>query len=215
MRNLKRAFRFAPLVALLACISFDSGSYASAQQRSSVSIVGRWRPLEASKSGMGVVLEFRSDGTFDSSLGVVLETQWRIDGNQLMLLSDTEGGAERKVNLKWLGDNKLSLEGDGGVLELARIGDRPDAGNPIIGEWTGHREIDGRNLEVRYLFYLGGKLLLLMPGVTQHGSYTITGSALQLKRMSGAKSKLRIVLTDNLLTLSEAKGGHEDRYARY
>jgi hypothetical protein len=103
------------------------------------------------------------------------------------------------------------------VIELARVGDRANANNPILGEWIESREIAGRNLEAHYLFYPGGKLLFLMPFVTQHASYTISGSTLHII-MTGKKPESRFLLfesSDNLLTLSGPKGGDKDRYARY
>jgi hypothetical protein len=53
-----------------------------------------------------------------------------------------------------------------------------------------------------------------MPIKTQHGSYTISGSALHLK-VPGLRPEFRFELTDNLLTLSAPEGGDADRYARY
>jgi hypothetical protein len=161
-------------------------------------------------------MEFRSDGSVDFSPGAVVEMPWRIENNQLILPPETDGGAERKANLKWFGDNKLSLVGEA-VIELARVGDRANANNPILGEWIESREIAGRNLEAHYLFYPGGKLLFLMPFVTQHASYTISGSTLHII-MTGKKPESRFLLfesSDNLLTLSGPKGGDKDRYARY
>jgi hypothetical protein len=214
MRNLKRALHFAASATLLASVSFDSASFASAQQPASASIVGRWRSLEASKGGIGAILEFRSDGTVDCSPGAVVEMPWRVEKNQLILPAETDGGAERKANLKWVGDNKLSLVSEAAVIELARVGDHAGAGNPILGEWIESREMADRKLEAHYLFYQGGKLLFLMPFVTQHGSYTISGPALHFK-MPIQKPEFRFELRDNILTLSEPEGGHEDRYARY
>jgi hypothetical protein len=213
-RNVKSALRFAASAALLACVSFDFGPCASAQQPSSASVVGRWRSLETSKGGIGAIIELRSDGTVDFSPGAVVEMPWRIENNQLVLPPETDGGVERKANLKWVGDSKLSLVSEAAVIELARVGDRADPGNPILGEWIESREMAGRKLEAHYLFYMGGKLLFLMPFATQYGSYTISGSALHLK-VPSLKPEMRFVLTDNLLTLSEPETGHEDRYARY
>jgi hypothetical protein len=214
MRNVKRALQCAASVALLACVSFGFGFCASAQQLSPGTIVGRWRSLETSKGGIGAIMEFRSDGSVDFSPGAGVEMPWRIENNQLILPPETDGGAERKANLKWLGDNKLSLVSEAAVIELARVGDRADAGNPIIGEWIESREMAGHNFEAYYLFYLSGRLLFVMPIKTQHGSYTISGSALHLK-VPGLRPEFRFELTDNLLTLSAPEGGDADRYARY
>ena len=127
--------RFAVCATLLVCISFDFGCCASAQQPSSASIVGRWRSLETSKGGIGAIIEFRLDGTVDFSPGAVVEMPWRIEREQLILPPATTDGPEQKYTLKWRGDNRLGLEAEGVVTELARVGNRSAPGDPIIGEW--------------------------------------------------------------------------------
>jgi hypothetical protein len=211
MRNLKRPLCAAAL--LLSLIWADN--HAAAQGYSHGSIVGRWRSLETSKGGIGEVYEFRSDGTLDYSPGAVVEMPWRIENNQLVLPPETDNGAERKVNLKWSGENKVSLNSEAGVvIELSRVGNLADAKNPIIGEWIEHREMAGLKLEAHYLFYKRGKLLLVIPFVIQHGSYTISGSALNVK-MQDRNVEVEFQLTDTMLTMSEPKGRHIYRYARY
>jgi hypothetical protein len=201
-------------VTLVVCVGFGSGSCASAQQPSSASIVGRWRSLETTKGGIGQIWKFGSDGTFDFSVGAVVNMPWRIENNELILPSATIDGPEQKYTLKWLGDNRLRWEAEGGVAELARVGDRSDPDNPIIGEWIENREMGGRNLEARYLFYARGEVLLLIPMAIEHGSYTISGSTLHLKQ--GAQtSESGFKLADNLLIISAPKGGQNSRYARY
>jgi hypothetical protein len=215
MGKANHTLRFAVSVALLACVNFDFGCYASAQQPSPAGIVGRWFSLERSKGGIGEVCEFRSDGTVDYSIGAVVVMPWRVENKQLILPSATTDGPEQKYTLKWLGDNKLRLETEWGVTELARVGDRSDPGNPIIGEWIENREMGGRKLEARYLFYARGEALLLIPFAIQHGSYTISGSALHLKIPGLKKPEFRYKLADNSLTLSDPEGGQESHYARY
>lgn len=184
------------------------------QQASSTGIVGRWRSLETTKGGIGQLWEFHSDGTFDFSMGAVVNMQWRIENNQLILPSATTDGPEQKANLKWLGDNKLKLEGEGGVVELARVGDRSDTSNLIVGEWTGSTEMGGRNLECRYLFYKGGEVLLLIPFEFQHGSYRISRSTLHLERQ-GQTRESKFELAGDVLTISTPEDAKESRYARY
>ena len=207
--------RFAVWASLLVCVSFLVWLGASAQQPSSETIVGRWRSLETSKGGIGAVWEFRSGGTVDYSLGAVVEMPWRIENNQLILPPATTDGPEQKYTLKWLGDNKLRWETEGGATELARVGDRSDPGNPIIGEWIENREMGGLKLEARYLFYARGKLLLVIPFAIQHGSYTISGSALSLNIPGRKTPELRFKLVDNFLVFTDSEGGREFHYARY
>jgi hypothetical protein len=213
MRNMKALLHLAASV-FLVCAGFGSESCASAQQSPTAGIVGRWRSVETSKGGIGVIFEFHSDGTVDFSPGAIVEMQWRIENDQLILPSATEGGPEQKQTLKWLGDNKLSLGSGADVVELTRAGERTNAEIPILGEWIGSREMDGHKLEFRWLFSSGGKGLFLMPFVTQHGSYTISGSALHLE-VPQVNSEFRLEVTDSLLTLSKPDGSHADRYARY
>ena len=115
--TMKRVLRFATSVVLLVCASFVFGFYASAQQSSSVSIVGRWRSLETSKGGIGAVYDFRSDGSVDFSYGAIVEMQWRVENNQLILPPGTVGGDEQKYTLQWFSDNKLGLKTGAGVTD--------------------------------------------------------------------------------------------------
>ena len=216
-RNSNRVLRFAASAALLACVSFDFACCASAQRSTSGSIVGRWRSVETSKGGLGAIVEFRSDGTADFSPGAVVEGPWRIENGQLILPPATDRGAERKTNLKWLGDNKLRLEDEASVIELTRVGDRVDVRNPIVGEWIENRDMAGRNLVAHWLVYNGGKMLFVMPFAIHHGSYTISGSALHFSfpTFTATPGDFRFKLADNLLTLSAPKGGNESHLARY
>jgi hypothetical protein len=211
---MKRVLRFAILVVLLVCASLGFGFYASAQQPSSASIVGRWRSLETSKGGLGAVYEFRSDGTVDFSPGAIVEMQWRVENNQLVLPPATVGGDEQKYTLQWLSDSKLGLKTEAGVTELTRLGERSPTDKLIVGEWIEHREMAGRNLEAHWLFYLNSKLLFIMPFVIQHGSYTMSGSTLHLK-IPDVRPESRFEVKDNLLIFSELQGIQKDRYARY
>lgn len=209
--------RSASLVTLLVCAIFSFECCASAQVASSASIVGRWRSLETSKGGIGGVFEFRSDGTADFSLGAIVEMPWRIENGQLILPPESDNGAERKTNLKWLGDKDLRLENEASVIELTRVGDRVDLRDPFVGEWIENREMAGRNLVAHWLVYNGGKMLFVMPFSIQHGSYTISGSALHLSfpTWNPNPGKYRFKLADNLLTLSAPKGSDESHLVRY
>ena len=209
-----RAIHLAASVALLACVPFDLPRAASAQQTSSATIVGRWRSLETSKGGIGTILEFRSDGTLDFSPGAVVPMPWRIENAQLILPSATTNGPEQKYTLKWLGRNTLRWESPQGSTELARVGDPPDPANPILGEWIENREMNGRPMVARYLFYPRGELLLLIPFATQRGSYAISGSTLHLQTPR-RDSESRFTLAGDRLTLSDLQTGRESHYARY
>ncbi len=140
---------------------------------------------------------------------------WRIESGQIVLPPETDDGAERKAKLKWSGNNLVGLNSEAGVvIELSRVGNLADAKNPIIGEWIEHREMAGTKLEAHYLFYASGKLLLVIPFTLQHGSYTISGSALHVK-MQDRNTDVKFDLTDSILTMNDPGGHHAYRYARY
>src|ERR1700712_2971045 len=123
--TMKLELRFAISAILMVCTTINSGFYASAQQPSSISIVGRWRSLDTSKGGIGAMFEFRSDGTVDFSPGAVVEMRWHIANSQLLLPSGTLGGDEQKYTLQWLSHTKVGLKTGVGVTELTRVGDLP------------------------------------------------------------------------------------------
>jgi len=213
MRSASATF-LSTAITLVVCFSFVFAPYVSAQQPSSAGIVGRWRSLETTKGGIGQMWELRSDGTADCSIGAVVTMPWRIENNQLILPPATKDGPEQKYTLKWLGDNKVRWETEEGVAELERVGNRSDPGNPIIGEWIENREMGGRNVEARYLFYAHGEVLLLIPMSIQHGTYSISGSALHLERQ-GLTREFKFKLADKLLTVSASDGGQKLSLARY
>ncbi len=139
---------------------------------------------------------------------------WRIENNQLILPPAMKDGADQKFTLKWLGDDTVMWETGKGVAKLQRVGNRSERENPIIGEWIEHREMDGRNVEARYLFYPSGEVLLLIPMSIQHGTYSTSGSALRFESQ-GLTLEFKFKLTDSLLTVSESDKGQKFSLARY
>ena len=91
----------------------------------------------------------------------------------------------------------------------------PTPTTPCIGEWIENREIDGHKLEARYLFYARGELLLVIPFAIQHGSYTISGTALHFKIPGLDKPEVKFKVAGNLLTLSDPANAQESQFARY
>lgn len=143
-------------------------------------LVGRWRSVETSNGGMGAVLEFRADGTVDFSPGAVVESPYRINGQNLILPPGTTNGPEQKTAIAFVGD-KLRLTGGGHTTEFTRKGAQADPSNPILGEWNGTRDMGGRQVEMRWLFYPSGKSLMLIPFATVHGHFTIEGTTIRFQ----------------------------------
>ena len=128
------------------------------------------------------MLEFHPDGTVDFSPGAVVESGYRIEGNQLILPSETKGGPEQKSTFEFVGEDKLRLSKAGGLAgELTRRGPVTDPFNPIIGEWNGRQDINGHQVELRWLFYPNRKTLLLIPFNVEHGHFAIEGANIRFQ----------------------------------
>ena len=120
------------------------------------------------------MFEFRKDNVVDFCSGAAVEATYRIEGDQLILPPEVKDGPELNQTMEWLGDDKLRLsQGNEPVMELARVGTRPDAKDRILGEWVSPREMAGRKLDARLFFYPAGRGLLLLPFLTQRGSYAL------------------------------------------
>jgi hypothetical protein len=148
------ALRYALLI--LACADFLVAAEVPSK------LVGRWRSLETSQGSIGALLEFNADGTVDFSPGAVVEARYRMEGNQLILPSDTKAGPEQKMTIEFVGEDKLHFRPAGNnaaepkSVELVRKGVRPDPSNLLIGEWNGTRDMNGHQAKMRWLFYPTG-----------------------------------------------------------
>jgi hypothetical protein len=131
-------------------------------------LLGRWRSVETSKGGIGAMLTFQSNGVVDFSPGAVVEMNHRIEGSQLILPPATITGPEQRQQMEFHGEHQLRLitiaGGQRATLVLTRKGRVHDAANPILGEWVGSQEMEGRRMDAHYLFYPAGKGLFLSLG---------------------------------------------------
>jgi hypothetical protein len=164
------------------------------------------------------MLTFRANGSVDFSPGAVVDMTYRIENGQLILPPETKNGPEQYQQLEFRGDNQLRLiakaGGQSATMNLTRRGTARDAANPILGEWVQAREIQGRKMEAHWIFYPGGRGLLLLPFMTQPGRFSIHGTSmrLELPRHPPAEGKFQIE-GDILTTPSPSGGGY--RFARY
>lgn len=180
------------------------------------SIVGRWRSLTTSEGGIGALFEFHADGVVDYSPGAVVESDYRVDGDELILPSGTKDGPEQRQVIEWLGEDHFRLKADGAAGdELSRSGTRADPKRPIVGEWTGTREMAGQQVDIRWFFYANGKTLLLVPFVTQHGRYTINKQIIRVELPGRGAVEGKFAVQGDLLTLPGPHGTGESKFARY
>ena len=99
-------------------------------------------------------------------------------------------------------------------IALKRQGAAPDASHPILGEWVGKSEMNGRQLEVRYLFYPSGKSLFLLSFLTSAGRYSIQGSTMRLELPDYQAAEGKFLIEDDVLT-TPGPSGSQYRFRRY
>lgn len=194
---------------------------ATANAALSDQIVGRWRSLETSKGGIGAIYEFHANGDVDYSPGAVVEMSYRVEGDQLFLPASNAGGSERKLKIRWVGENKFRLTpqsgspGDSAGSELTRKGERANSKNPILGEWTGTQDMRGHKLDMLWFFYPEGKSLFLMPFTPQHGHYTVKDSTIRLELPDTNPIETKFEISGRVLTMVNRSGNGQSRLARY
>ena len=101
---------------------------------------------------------------------------------------------------------------DGGTYR--RQGAQIDLQRPLVGEWLGSRQMDGRTLETRLIFGASGSCLMLIKFATQQGTYSAKNGRLVV-RIDGATG------LDGTFTISNGElaihraGGQVTRLKRY
>lgn len=173
-------------------------------------LLGRWRSLETSQGGIGAMVTFRVNGLVDFSPGAVVEMTYRIEGAEIILPPATTSGPEQRQKIEFTDQNQLRMAG----LPLTRKGAAPDSANPILGEWVGKRDMDGRQLEAHYLFYPAGKCLFLLPFLTSPGRYSIRGSSMRLELPNHRPAEGKFQIEGDVLT-TPSPSGSGYRFRRY
>jgi hypothetical protein len=146
-------------------------------------IVGRWRSVETSHGGIGAMYEFRADDTFSFSPGAIVDMPYRLEGDRIVFPPSTTTGAEEKSKLEWTGRDTFRMDD----IAYRRNGAAPNATHPLTGEWTGAFQMNGKNMERRFIFDGTGHCLMLIPFLTQNGIYTAHGGNL-VARIHGASA---------------------------
>ncbi len=202
-----------PWPAALAIFTFAFVTLADAQD--AVGLVGRWRSVETSHGGIGAMYEFRADGTIRVSPGAIVDMPYRVEGNQLILPPATTDGPEQKSTIEWSGKDLFRMSADHqDEGTYRRQGAGRDLQNPLVGEWLGSRQMEGRKLEMRFIFDGSGGCQLLIKFVTQQGEYSAREGRL-VARINGATAlDGTFEISDALLTIHRS-GGRVTRLKRY
>jgi hypothetical protein len=186
---------------------------ALANAQPAANLTGRWRSVETSQGGIGAVYQFHADGTIDFSPGAIVDMPYRVEGDKLILPPATTTGPETKSKLTVSGDvMRLAMEGH--LAEYHRQGAVQDPRDPLLGEWLGSREMDGRQMIEQMFFYPGGKSLLVILFTTQRGTYTATGGNLVATFAGRVGLDGAFDISGGVLSIHRS-GGRVTKLARY
>jgi hypothetical protein len=150
----------------------------ASSEPSALSIVGLWES-KARQGGIGRVFEFHSDGTFVSGLVVIVDLQYRVEGNQLVIGGEPFGpGAKNRPSNFRFEDGMLLENGpDGSVIRKERLAPRDAQSATVVGDWR-YCHYAGATAYERYTD--DGQLLLRIPIKTSSGRYSFAGGVVTM-----------------------------------
>jgi hypothetical protein len=205
--------RFRPLPILFLSLS---SLYA---QQPPHALTGKWRALETSNGGIGVLLDFHSDGTMILSPGAIVPGKYRVEeGNIVSTVSDPRTGesSEDSMTFELVGDSKLRYGKQSyGTIEMTRVGKPQDANNLLLGTWTCTSDFQGVKVASYYQFRADGTQLLTIPFRKDPGRYSVEGDAIRIDVRGRPYIEGALRWEDEVLVLPKPRGNGEMRFKRY
>ncbi len=170
--------------------------------QSPAELAGRWRSVETSKGGLGAMYDFMADGTAQYSPGAILRIQYRQEGDRVIKTPDN--GLLFTVSA--INATQLKVDISGTAETYTRLGAQPDPGNPLLGEWTGTRMMDGNPIGVHWTFAADGAAVMMLRFLTAPGRYQLSGG--QLKATFGGRGTLSgaVDVSNGVLSIHRANG---------
>jgi hypothetical protein len=149
----------------------------------SCKLVGRWESVAASRGGLGIMFEFREDGTMLQSGGALVDFQIQSLANTELVLRENDGEGEA-LRLGFTIDEDTALVTPVGVEEpqrWSRIGSASPDQHPLVGIWsyvhyTGHTAYVTVTEEVMHL---------RVPVNPQNAVYQVTGDTMVVFQKGG------------------------------
>jgi len=168
--------------------------------------LGFWESIETSSGGIGAALELRADGNLRHCTVVLVEIDYRLEGDHV-ILSDPSGTDQGPGAT--LGDNVMILtDADGSTLEKSRFRAPRGGGSPILGDWFYSYQGQATAFE-RYT--ADGKVSFRLPLRIETGTYQLDGDRLRVTLDGQDQEWLWSVEGDELLV---GPRGKQSRYRR-
>jgi len=144
-------------------------------------LIGRWRSVEISSTGVSSIFEFHGDNRMDSSSAAISEGRYRLVGTDTILFQAKNG--EEKQEVEWDSQDRARIEDEaaGKSMELTRVGKISDSKNPLTGDWSTTRLWNGTKYPTRVSFFPDGRVLWVTTLRTEHGRYSVQSKSLRFE----------------------------------
>jgi len=194
------------IVAAVVAVAAGSAGSARAARAAEASPLGFWESTDTSSGGIGAALELRADGSLRQCAVVLVDLDYRLEGDQVVLSDPT--GADQAPTAT-LGDNVMILTGpDGSTLEKRRFRAPPGGDSPILGDWS----YDYYGQATAFESYTeDGKVHFRLLLRTEAGTYRLDGGRLRVTLAGHHQKWLWSVEGDELLV---GPRGERHRYRR-
>jgi hypothetical protein len=177
-----------------------------AQTASPGALVGRWDADGRSRGGLGQWLQLADDGTFTHTMGAMVDSTWRLEGQTLTITMEEKPGVLTSQAMEIsLEKNTLRRMVNGRRVTMERAGGT--AGETgLTGTWK-YPYMDMAGATAYEQFLPDGRLLFRLPMVTRKGRYTVQGDTNSLAvggstttrgkwRLAGDILELQLAATD-------------------
>jgi hypothetical protein len=180
---------------------------------------------------------FREDGTLEFSPGAVVETEYRVEGNRLIMPGGTVNGPEQVWVIESLMKNELRLspeewqpkEAPGAPasapsMRMMREGEVVDPRKLILGTWQSSGQspssdkVSGRSAPIiksTWQFRADGFVLLTVPFQIEKGRYSIKDDLIRIEIEARPTVEGKVRWDGDVLVIPGPRGSGESRFARY
>lgn len=180
-------------------------------------LFGRWRSVEASRGGLGMVVEFRPGQNYRWSPSPIVSSSYQRSGEQLTFEVADRGGRTTRMayKIEKLADRELVLSHDKYRLELKRTGPIPDPKNLLLGGWSGPYPAGGLDMDQHLYFYPDGTHLFTLPIRWQVGQFSIRNGQITMTQTGQSAWQGPVDQHGNQVTLPSAATGRPLKFLRY
>jgi hypothetical protein len=161
-------------------------------------IVGDWVPASVSKSGFGVIKEFKENGQFVLHTGIIMSMTYKTDNNKLV---STIQGEKVTQTFKVSKDKLVITEKSGKEKVLERV--KGSKGKGLVGKWTGKHN-SGRQQQIEFTDTNNMYFEIILK--SHKGTYKVNGNTIVEKLEGQPEKTWNWNLENGFLNMNESKG---------